>query len=135
MLLKNVTNYLERLITSNGQDVRFEDTELADAVASLFKQMVLADGVVKQEELTTSVRQLVSNYGDLGSPTDKSITERFSEADNESLFAIAAVINKTMSREQRQQLMVQLISIAMSDREFHPYEQDLMGLIKKLIKV
>ena len=129
-----MTGYLERLAKSGGSNAAFDDTDLANAIASLFKQMVLADGIIKEEEVATSVRQLVGKYGYLQTGNDETITERFGSADSESLFSIAAVINKSMTVEQRKQLLVQLVSIAMSDREFHPYEQDFMQLVEKLIK-
>ena len=134
-MLNSVTQYLERIIISGKSKASYDDAEVSEAVASIFKQMVLADGVVKKEEISTAVEHLVSDFSYLdASDQDQSIIDHFGEAKGESLFAIAAVINNSLSKKQRKQLKVQLMATALSDNEFHPYEQDFMELVEKLIK-
>ncbi|MGB7336571.1 MAG: TerB family tellurite resistance protein [Salaquimonas sp.] len=134
-MLKNVTQYIDRIVAAGKSEAKYSDQEIAEAIASIFKQMVIADGIVKKEEISTAIEQLVSHYGYLetgeNAPT---ITEKFGDADNESLFAIATVINTSLSQTQRKQLKMQLVATALSDKEFHPYEQDFMELVDKLIK-
>ncbi len=134
-MLSSVAQYLERIVVSGKSQANYDDAEVAEAVASIFKQMVLADGVIKKEEITAAVGHLVSEFGYLDTSTsDQSITDYFGEAKGESLFAIASVINNSLSTTQRKQLKIQLMATALSDKEFHPYEQDFMELVDKLIK-
>ena len=134
-MLEAITQYISRLSHPADGKPPFSDDEIAEAIASLFKQMVMADGVVRQEEVAAAMRGLISNYGYLDSDdTTPSITERFSEAKSETVFSIAAVLNRSLTRAQLAQLKQQLIVVAMSDREFHENEHDFMKLIEKLIK-
>lgn len=134
-MLEAVTRYINQLSLPSSGKPPFSDDEIAEAIASLFKQMVIADGVVRQEEVAAAMRGLVSNYGYLESDDGgPSITERFSNAKSETVFSIAAVLNRSLTKNQLAELKLQLISVAMSDREFHENEQDFMELIEKLIK-
>ena len=113
----------------------FSDEEIADAVASIFKQMVMVDGVVRPEEISSATRSLVGGYGYLdANDPEKSITEKFSNAKHETAYSIAAVLNKALTKAQRKQLKHELMATAMSDQEFHPYEQEYMELVDRLIK-
>lgn len=134
-MLKSVTQYLERIIVSGKSKTTYDDAEVAEAVASIFKQMVLADGIVKKEEIGAAVGHLISDFSYLTTAQkDQSIIDYFGEAKGESLFSIAAIINNSLSKKQRKQLKVQLMATALSDNEFHAYEQDFMDLVDKLIK-
>ncbi len=133
-MLEAVTRYINRLSRPATGKPPFSDDEIAEAIASLFKQMVIADGVVRKEEVAAAMRGLVSNYGYLDTDeTTPSITERFSNAKSETVFSIATVLNRSLTRTQLAELKLQLVSVAMSDREFHENEQDFMQLIEKLI--
>lgn len=134
-MLQSVTEYIERIRSKGETTSSYSGEEISIAIASLFKQMVLSDGVIRDEEVESAVNHLVSKYGyiNTGEPDEK-IREYFDSAKNESLFPIAVIINASLTKTQRKQLKIQLMATALSDREFHPYEQDFMDLIDKLIK-
>jgi uncharacterized tellurite resistance protein B-like protein len=134
-MLKSVTEYIERIKAKGTSIETYSEEEISTAIASLFKQMVLSDGVIRDEEIESAVNHLVSKYGYLDKgETDQSIRDHFQIARNESMFPIAVIINSSLSKAQRGQLKIQLMSTALSDREFHPYEQDFMDLVDRLIK-
>ena len=113
----------------------YSDEEIAEAIASIFKQMVMADSVMKPEEIATAVRILIERYGYLETDKQsKTISAHFGDARHETVYTIAAVLNKSLTRAQIIDLKLQLIATAMSDREFHPYEQDYMKLVDRLLK-
>jgi uncharacterized tellurite resistance protein B-like protein len=134
-MLQSVTDYIERVKAAGSSQETYSEEEVSAAVASLFKQMVLSDGVIREEEIHSAINHLVSKYGYLDkSEPDETIREQFNAAKGESLFPIAVIINSSLSKAQRKQLKIQLMATALSDREFHPYEQDFMDLVDKLIK-
>jgi uncharacterized tellurite resistance protein B-like protein len=134
-MLQSVTDYIERIRAAGSSQETYSDEEVAAAVASLFKQMVLSDGIIRDEEVASAVNHLVSKYGYLEKgEQEETLHDQFNTAKNESLFPIAVIINSSMTKAQREQLKIQLMATAISDREFHPYEQDFMDLIEKLIK-
>lgn len=133
-MLDAVTRYIRRLGFPAAGGQSFTDDEIADAIAALFKQVVLADGVVRSEEIATAMRSLMSNYAHLDLGEGKpGITERFSEAKPETVYSIATVLNRSLSRDKRGELKMQLIAVAMADREFHLYEREYLDLVDKLI--
>lgn len=133
-MLGAVTKYINRLGFPVGDTPPFSDEEIADAIAALFKQVVLSDGVVRSEEIASAMRSLVSNYSHLkldeGTP---SLTERFSDAKPETVYSIATVLNRSLSKEKRAELKLQLTAVAMADKEFHLYEREYLDLVDRLI--
>lgn len=134
-MIKAISQYLDRIVSAGKDKAGYDNQDVADAIASLFKQMALADGVVKKEEISAAIGHLVSDYGYLDDNSEGSgIVDKFGRAEGESVFALASVINKSLSAGQRKQLKAQLLATALSDDEFHEYEQDLMELLNRLIK-
>ncbi len=134
-MLEAVTRYINRLGFPSGNEPAFSDSEIADAVASLFKQVVLADGVVRQEEVAAAMRSLLTNYGHLAlEASEPSIVERFSDAKTETVYSITTILNRSLNKKELAELKVHLIAVAMADREFHLYEREFMDLLDKLIK-
>lgn len=134
-MLDSITKYLERIVASGKSKASYDNAEVAEAVASIFRQMVMADGIEKSQEIDAALNHLKANFSYLeDEDNEKEIVEHFNDAKAESLFAIASVINNSLTSAQRKQLKIQLMATALSDNEFHPYEQDFMELIEKLIK-
>ena len=48
-MLKSVTEYIERIKAKGTSNETYGEEEISTAIASLFKQMVLSDGVIRDE--------------------------------------------------------------------------------------
>ena len=131
-MFQSVVNYISRLGAA-PQSTAFSDVETAEAVATLLRQMVLADGVIKQEEINSGIRILKQHYPDLMTiETEQHIIDQIENGDSESIFPLIAILKKNLSKKQFNELKIQLVTLAKSDQEFHPMERDFSELVDKL---
>lgn len=132
-MLDNLKQYLENLGTSDLEgNGGFSDEDVAESIILLMKQMMFADGRVKKTELDTAIEFLQNAYKEDGENSDAA-ENKLREAEAQSIFPLATILRKSLTKDQLQALRVQLEKIALSDGEFHPFEQDFLVLFDELI--
>lgn len=103
---------------------------------AILKQVVLADGVVRAEEIEAATRILKSAHSESRSAspdTDSKLeTERMLEFDKKTLFSIAFALRRSMTRPQLDKLRENLLVVALSDGIFHTCEENLITLFDEL---
>lgn len=133
-MLESVKNLIDK-IGKGKTEAEYSDEEISEAIATLFKQMVMADGVVREAEIASAISHLVGGYSYLDKDDSAgNLAQKYSEAQSETMFTVAAVLNRALTPGQRAKLTSQLLKIAKSDNEFHPHERDYMEMINKLLK-
>ena len=133
-MLESVKNLIDK-IGKGKSDAEYSDEEISEAIATLFKQMVMADGVVREAEIASAISHLVAGYSYLDKEGSASnVAQKYSDAKSETMFTVTAVLNRALTSGQRAKLKSQLLKIAKSDNEFHPDERDFMEMINKLLK-
>jgi len=131
--------YMEHLEVGAGvQAVPFSDRDAAESIAILLKQMVLADGVEREEELGAALAILRKRYArELEAYSDVPLADSIEIMENsghESIFPLCRILLKTLDAVELAKLRSQLVEIALADGELHPYEKDLLDLFDQLIR-
>jgi uncharacterized tellurite resistance protein B-like protein len=131
-IFKFITNQLGRLGVSR-QASTHSDPETARTIAALFRQLALADGVVKLDEINSGMDALVRYYPDLlTDKTGQHIVAQIEHGDGESIFPLIKILKKNLSDEQFKLLKEQLIAVAKSDQEYHPKERDFIEWVDEI---
>ena len=133
-IFKFVTNHLGKFGLSGKPKSNF-NAETAQTIAALFRQLALADGVVKQEEIDAGVDALIKYYPDLVTDiTGQDIMVQIKHGDGESIFPLIRILKKNLSDEQFDVLKEQLIAVAKSDQEYHPKEREFIEWVDTIYK-
>ena len=131
-MLDNLKRYLENLDSNDPQTGGFSDEDIAESIILLMKQMMFADGRVKKTELDTAIRFLRTAYHEDEADSTRA-ENKLREAEAQSIFPLATILRKSLTADQLKALRVQLEKIALSDGEFHPFEQDFLLLFDELV--
>lgn len=131
-MLKNVIQYINKL-SVDKLDTEYSKTEIAEALTSLMRQMVLADGVVRDEEVDACVKLLREHHSDIISDeTEPHLIKQLKEGGAESIFPLITILKSKLSKPQIEEIKQQLISIANSDKEYHEMEKHFVQLVNEL---
>lgn len=132
-LFERYMKHLER--GAGAEPEAFSADDVAESVAVLLKQMVLADGIEREEELAAAEAILRRNYSGILGQQTTGIDETLAVLDttrNESVFPVCRILLTALEAPEIDRLRKQLMDIAMADGQLHPYEKDLLDLFDQL---
>lgn len=117
-------------------DQGFSSDTVRLAIASLFYHMIAADGVVRNSE-KDRMRHLLKERFEL---SDERLDRLEGEAqkmdqDTAGLFPFTVVLNRELTEAERRKVLDQLDILALVDGELHPYEDVVLGHVKKLLQL
>ena len=114
----------------------FDDWDVRIAIAALYYHMCAGDGLVSPDEMARMRELLISRFGLDAAALDELVAQG-QDADRGSagLFAFAVILNRELSRHERQSIYEQLSQLAQSDGEIHALEQDMLEHVKGLLKL
>jgi len=131
-MLKNMVEYINSL-GSDADESDYSKAETAEALATLMRQLIIADGVVRDEEVAECITILKDNYGQyINAETEPHLKSQLMEGGAESIFPLIAILKNKLTASEFTHLKSQLITIAKSDKEFHHMEKDFIELVQKL---
>ena len=119
-------------------ETEFSEAEVADCIIAIFKQLVLADGAIKVAEIAAVTEIIRTDYSRIQSSNPQAAgefdLERMMQVDERSLASIALILRRSLSADQLDRLRENLVSVAMTDGELHPFEEDLINLFDELTR-
>lgn len=131
-MLKNMVEYINKLGGADNLS-DYSKAETAEALATLMRQLIISDGVVRDEEVAECIDILKTNYSQyINAETEPHLKNQLMEGGAESIFPLIAILKNKLSRKEYSLLKTQLITIAKSDKEFHHMEEDFIELVEKL---
>lgn len=131
--------YMQHLARGAGTErEEFSRADIAESIAVLLKQMVLADGIEREEELAAAEAILRKYYSGVFKDGDAgNMDETISMLDttrSESVFPVCRILLTALDAAELARLRSQLVEIAMADGQLHPYESDLLELFDQLTR-
>lgn len=131
-MLNNLVKYINQL-GDTDVEADFSDEEVAEAIASLMRQLIIADGKIKDEEILESMDILRENYSDLVTEDNEaSLAFKLKQGGAESIFPLITIVKNKLSPNRLNLLKSQLLMIAKSDNEYHEMEKELISLVNNL---
>lgn len=123
---------------ATAEETKVSEAEVAECIVAIFKQLILADGAVRVAEISAVTEIIKTDYSQTQSLNPVAAgefdLERMMQIDERSLASIAHVLRLSMSTNQLDKLRDNLVSVAMTDGELHPFEEELINLFDELTK-
>lgn len=133
--------YMEKLEAAKGdQLLGFSQSETAEAIVLLLRQMILADCIEREEEIVAAMN-IVHTFIDAELPLGEDFGEAFSlekakkmikDTGSESIFPLCRILFASLDRDKIIALRKKLEQIALADGHLHPYEEDFLELYDQL---
>ena len=112
-------------------NLEFDETEIVTSIAAILRKIVIADGHVKKEEIVAATDALKS-LSSLALNGEFEVELLSRTNDQNPLFPVAFIVQRSLSLDQFSELRKSLVDIALSDGEFHPYEHEFIALFDAL---
>jgi len=136
----DIMRFLAQLDASKAatKETKFSEAEVADCIIAIFKQLILADGAIKVAEIAAVTEIIKTDYSQSQSSNPEAAgeldLERMMQIDERSLASIAHILRQSLSTDQLDKLRENLVSVALTDGELHPFEEDLINLFDELTR-
>ncbi|NNE24857.1 MAG: hypothetical protein HKN11_19840 [Rhizobiales bacterium] len=121
-----------------AKEAKVSEAEVAECIIAIFKKLILADNAIKVAEIAAVTEIIKTDYSQPHSSNPDAAgafdLERMMQIDERSLASIAHILRQSLSTDQLDKLRENLVSVALTDGELHPFEEDLINLFDELTR-
>lgn len=121
-----------------AKGTKASEAEVAECIIAIFKKLILADNAIKVAEIAAVTEIIKTDYSQTQSSNPDAAAEfdleRMMQNDERSLASIALILRQSLSTDQLDKLRENLVSVALTDGELHPFEEDLINLFDELTR-
>jgi len=121
-----------------AKQTKASEAEVAECIIAIFKKLILADNAIKVAEIAAVTEIIKTEYSQPHSSNPDAAAEfdleRMMKVDERSLASIALILRQSLSTDQLDKLRDNLVSVALTDGELHPFEEDLINLFVELTR-
>ncbi len=135
LAFNSLIKHLESI--ANGDDAdSYSETDVKYAVITLLCRVIVADGVVVNEEVARLKRNVVRIFGNENVKWQQILDSmQNGSTKNEPIFATTAILLETLDAEKRQEVVNMMVDIAFADGEIAEEERAIILRAAEMLKV